>query len=84
LLSNPLPDIIRPDLERILQKTKILIMKTDNSCITAPINGKETKELFNEAKGTISRNNATNPTFTALDLWRMQKKHKSLGSSIRW
>ena len=59
-------------------------MKTNTRGIVAPINEKELKELCTETKETIYKNNLTNSTFAVVDLWRMQKKHKTLGSSTRW
>ena len=59
-------------------------MKTNTTGIVTPINEKELKELCTETKETIGKNNGSNATFAAVDLWRMQKKHKTLGSSVRW
>ncbi len=42
---------------------------------------KETKETI--AKGTIVNTNTTK-SFTILDLWRVQKLKKTLGSSTKW
>ena len=76
--------LIRPDFEGILQKIKIRNMKTNTVGIVAPINEKEMKESCNETKEIIGKKNGFNSTFAAVDLWRMQKKHKTLGSSVRW
>jgi len=42
---------------------------------------KETKETI--ASDLIIKKDKSS-TFTVVDLWRLQKKHKSLGSSTRW
>ena len=46
------------------------------------------KELLSETKETIAtgilKNNKTKRTFAVVDLWNMQKKHKTLGSSTKW
>ena len=48
----------------------------------------ELKELFSETKEStatgIMKNNVSASTFTLVDLWRVQKKHKTLGSSAKW
>ncbi|MEP7165395.1 MAG: hypothetical protein ABI741_11915 [Ferruginibacter sp.] len=63
-------------------------MKTTKQAIITPIGENELKELLKETKETlatgISKNNASAATFTLLDLWRVQKKQKTLGSSTKW
>ena len=63
-------------------------MKTTNNSISVPIKQNEMKELLKETKETIAKdiikNNATPTTFTIIDLWRVQKKKKTLGSSTKW
>ena len=63
-------------------------MKTTNNSITVPIKQNEMKELLKETKETIAKdiikNNTTPTTFTIIDLWRVQKKKKTLGSSTKW
>ncbi len=56
--------------------------------INMPLGSEEMKELLKETKETMAtgivKNNASGSTFTLIDLWRVQKKHKTLGSSTRW
>ena len=56
--------------------------------IIMPIDNNELKELLNETKETIAtsilKNNSPAATFTQIDLWRVQKKKKTLGSSTKW
>lgn len=63
-------------------------MKTTNNSISVPIKQNEMKELLKETKETIAKdiikNNTTPTTFTIIDLWRVQKKKKTLGSSTKW
>ena len=46
------------------------------------------KEVLKETKETITKdvivNNNTTKSFTILDLWRVQKLKKTLGSSTKW
>lgn len=62
-------------------------MKTDMSGISALMPKDDMKTTLKETKETNESRNKQNRgshNFGHLDLWRMQKKHKSLGSSIRW
>ncbi len=63
-------------------------MKTSTKGIISTMNEKEMKELLSETKETIAtgilKNNKTKRTFAVVDLWNMQKKHKTLGSSTKW
>ena len=63
-------------------------MKTMSKGIIIPIDKDEMTELMKETKETIStclsKDNSSATTFTVVDLWRMQKKHKTLGSSTKW
>jgi len=63
-------------------------MKTITGSIVIPMNETEKKELLKETKETIAtdllKKNGTNKTFGVLDLWRMQKRQKTLGSSTKW
>jgi hypothetical protein len=63
-------------------------MKTMKDHINMPIGSEEMKELLKETKETLAsgavKSNAPGSTFTQIDLWRLQKKHKTLGSSTRW
>jgi len=63
-------------------------MKTNTKRIVNPVIKEEIKELLKETKETIAadilKNNGPDSTFTVVDLWRMQKKHKTLGSSTKW
>jgi len=63
-------------------------MKTTNGRSITPIDKKEMKELFTETNETIAtgnlKNNVSASTFALVDLWRVQKKKKTLGSSTKW
>jgi len=63
-------------------------MKTTNSGVITPINKNEMKELLKETKETIAtgiiKKIGSNQTFALVDLWRVQKKQKTLGSSTKW
>lgn len=63
-------------------------MKTIINSITVPIKLNKMKEIIKETKETIAKavivNNNTTKSFTILDLWRVQKKKKTLGSSTKW
>ena len=63
-------------------------MKSTNSRIDTAIEKNELKELFTEIKETIAtgnlKNNVPASTFAMVDLWRVQKKKKTLGSSTKW
>ncbi len=63
-------------------------MKTNINNITVPIKQKEMKKILKETKETIAKgiivNNITPKPFTILDLWRVQKMKKTLGSSTKW
>jgi hypothetical protein len=57
-------------------------MKTNTgSIITANNNDIETKEITSK---DILKKTSHAHTFGMIDLWRLQKKHKSLGSSTKW
>ncbi len=62
-------------------------MKTNNKPATAILNKDELKELLTETKETLLSGNQLkmqNGKFSIVDLWNMQKKHKTIGSSTRW
>ncbi|HPH85381.1 MAG TPA: hypothetical protein PLC48_07960 [Ferruginibacter sp.] len=63
-------------------------MKTNYTSIFTPVDKKGIDELLKETKETIASDlllkKEKSSTFTVVDLWRLQKKHKSLGSSTRW
>lgn len=63
-------------------------MKTNTKSIVTPMIKEEMKELLKETEETIAacilKKDGRDSTFTVVDLWRMQKKHKTLGSSTRW
>lgn len=62
-------------------------MKTDMNGIVSPIIKDELKDLLKETKETLAtdvKSSKNKPGFGPIDLWRMQKKHKTLGSSVRW
>lgn len=63
-------------------------MKTTNGRSITPIDKKEMKEFFTETNETIAtgnlKNNVSASTFAMVDLWRVQKKKKTLGSSTKW
>jgi len=62
-------------------------MKTTNKGIIQPINKDEMNELLKETEEKIATGftkKTGSGTFGIVDLWRMQKKHKTLGSSTRW
>ena len=60
-------------------------MKTSNE-LSVTTNGEEQKKDGIKANNSsaFTETNSSNAPFGILDLWRMQKKHKTLGSSIRW
>jgi len=53
-----------------------------------PIDNSELKELLKETPETIAtdiiKRNNTQPLFASVDLWRVQKKQRTLGSSTKW
>ena len=59
-----------------------------NKGIIIPIDNNGLNELLIETKETIAtgalKNNGPATTFTLIDLWRVQKKKKTLGSSTKW
>ena len=63
-------------------------MKTNYTAIISPVDKKGIDALLKETKETIASDlivkKDKSSTFTVVDLWRLQKKHKSLGSSTRW
>lgn len=63
-------------------------MKTITGSLVIPMNESEKKELLKETKETIAtellKKNGATKTFGVLDLWRMQKRQKTLGSSTKW
>lgn len=60
-------------------------MKTNNVGVIDPINNNEVEETTKEiVPSYIQEKVAQKQMFYAIDLWRMQKKHKTLGSSVRW
>ena len=60
-------------------------MKANNVGVIDPINKNEIEETIKEINSTyVQEKVARKQTFFAIDLWRMQKKHKTLGSSVRW
>ncbi|MBS1733983.1 MAG: hypothetical protein JST02_11865 [Bacteroidetes bacterium] len=67
---------------------KLKNMKTTNESIIASVNREAMKELLDETKETLApeflKEKRSNHSFSVVDLWRMQKKHKTLGSSTRW
>lgn len=78
--------IFQTDFQRILQIK--INMKTTNNSITVPIKENKMKELLKETKEIIAKdiikNTGTPTTFTIIDLWRVQKLKKTLGSSTKW
>ncbi len=57
-------------------------MKTNTGgIITANNNDIETKEI---ASKDIQKKTSNAHTFGMIDLWRLHKKHKTLGSSTKW
>ncbi|MBC7535988.1 MAG: hypothetical protein H7258_09875 [Ferruginibacter sp.] len=63
-------------------------MKTNTISNVTPISKNEMEALLKETKETIAtgilKNVSKKQTFGVIDLWRMQKKHKTLGSSTKW
>lgn len=63
-------------------------MKTANKSILTALSKEAMEGFMNETKETVAtdlkRNNGPAPIFALVDLWRLQKKHKTLGSSTRW
>lgn len=63
-------------------------MKTNNGVIPEPLNQDELTELMKQTPETVAKdmlkNKKNKNSFGLVDLWRMQKKHKTLGSSTRW
>ncbi|CAN5820247.1 hypothetical protein BH11BAC4_BH11BAC4_25180 [soil metagenome] len=63
-------------------------MKMNDRSIGTSMIEKKVKELFKETKETLAtelmKDKAANSTFTVVDLWRTQKKQKTLGSSTKW
>jgi hypothetical protein len=60
-------------------------MKMNNVGVIDPINKNEIEETIKEITSThLQEKSSRKQTFFAIDLWRMQKKHKTLGSSVRW
>ncbi|MCP9753387.1 hypothetical protein [Ferruginibacter sp. HRS2-29] len=61
-------------------------MKTSTVGIVTPINKDELKELLTETKETLATGilaNAGNPTFGAVDLWKLRKTNKTTSSLRR-
>lgn len=62
-------------------------MRTTTTGIV-PVNKEEIKELLVETKETLADAATLKPIknkiFGAIDLWNLQKKHKTLGSSAKW
>ena len=63
-------------------------MKTNNTTGITPIGKNEMEALLKQTKETLAtgvlKNVSKKQTFGVIDLWRMQKKHKTLGSSTKW
>ncbi|MEO8768721.1 MAG: hypothetical protein ABI402_01495 [Ferruginibacter sp.] len=60
-------------------------MKANNVGVIDPINKNEIEETIKEINSTyLQEKVARKQPFCAIDLWRMQKKHRTLGSSTRW
>ena len=60
-------------------------MKMTTNDMNKHISEQEKKSLQHENNADcISESNNTYPVFAAIDLWRLQKKHKTLGTSTRW
>jgi hypothetical protein len=61
-------------------------MKSDVMGISAQINKEELKELLKETKETIAvdaKLENSNRSFGAVDLWNVQKKHRTTSSMMR-
>ncbi len=63
-------------------------MKTSTVGIVTPINKNELKELLKETKETLAtgvlNNNAGNPCFGAIDMWKVRKNYKNTTSLRRF
>jgi hypothetical protein len=63
-------------------------MKTNYTAIFSPVDKKGIDELLKETKETLASDLLAKKdrpaTFAVVDLWKLHKKHKSLGSSTRW
>ena len=63
-------------------------MKTNTTTGITPIGKNEMEALLKQTKETLAtgvlKNVSKKQTFGVIDLWRMQKKHKTLGSSTKW
>lgn len=63
-------------------------MKTNAPVIIDTISKENMEELLKETRETLAKEFLTTTkrkqSFGTLDLWRMQKKHKTLGSSTKW
>ncbi len=63
-------------------------MKTNAAVIIDTISKENMEELLKETRETLAKEFLTvtkrKQSFGTLDLWRMQKKHKTLGSSTKW
>lgn len=60
-------------------------MKTINELNSTANFEQEKKDGLKENNSAVeTNNNNSSYNFGIIDLWRMQKKHKTLGSSIRW
>jgi translation elongation factor EF-1beta len=61
-------------------------MKSDVMGMSAQINKEELKELLKETKETIAvdaKLENSNCSFGAVDLWNVQKKHRTTSSMMR-
>jgi hypothetical protein len=61
-------------------------MKSDVMGMSAQINKEELKELLKETKETIAvdaKLENSNRSFGAVDLWNVQKKHRTTSSMMR-
>jgi len=62
-------------------------MKMSTTGIVTPINKDELKELLKETRETLATGvlaNAGNPTFGAVDLWKLRKNNKTTSSMRRY
>ncbi len=63
-------------------------MKTNSGVVSNTLQKDELNELLKETKETLATgiltSNRSARKFGIVDLWRMQKKHRTLGSSTKW
>lgn len=62
-------------------------MKSDTMGIGNPINQEDLKELLKETKETVAthvRQEDSDRTFGAIDMWNLHKKHRTSINMRRW